>query len=218
MKDFWEYDPATDQWKQLNNFKGGARFNAVAFSDPDSKYGYVGTGYNGLWYGDFWRYDAAEDSWTEISGPGNKRQQATTMTIDGKVYLCSGNSNGSFVTDIWRFDPSNGSWTNVTPLTTDAQYANFKLAVNRSDAVGFSMNGMGYIATGQTPQYQTSIYQYDPVGLTWTKMTPFEGAPRSQAVAFVLGGRAYVGTGGNGGIKFDDVEEFQPTVDYNVND
>jgi len=101
--------------------------------------------------------------------------------------------------------------------TTDAQYANFKAAVTRADAVGFSVNSMGYIATGQSPQYQNSIYQYDPVGLTWTKMTPFEGAPRSQAVAFVLDGRAYLGTGGNGSLRFDDMEEFQPLADYDVN-
>jgi len=218
LKDFWEYDPGTNVWTQLNDFAGPARSNAVAFAD--SKYGYVGTGYNGLYYNDFWRYDPADDSWTQIPFPGAKREQATTMTIDGKVYLCSGTNNGSPIADIWQFNPEvdpSSAWTPVTPLTTDAQYANFKVAVTRYDAVGFSMNGMGYIATGQTPQYQNSVYQYDPVGLTWTKMTPFEGSPRSQAVAFVLNGRAYLGTGGNGSLRFDDMEEFQPLADYDVN-
>jgi N-acetylneuraminic acid mutarotase len=221
LKDFWEYDPATDQWKQLKDFPGPARANAVGFSDPQSRYGYIGTGFNGLYYNDFYRYDPVDDSWIEIPFPGAKRQQATTMTIDGKVYLCSGSNNGSFVIDLWQFDPTvdpGSAWTSLAPLTTDAQYANFKVAVNRFDAVGFSMNSKGYLATGQTPQYNTTVYQYDPVGLTWTKMTSYEGAPRSQAVAFVLNGRAYLGTGGQGSLRFDDMEEFQPLADYNAND
>jgi N-acetylneuraminic acid mutarotase len=217
LKDFWEYDPAANQWKQLNDFGGGLRYNAVGFAD--TKYGYIGTGFDGAYYGDFWRYDPAGDSWTPIpSYPGTKRQQATVMPIDGKFYLLSGYNNSTIVLDTWRFDPDapeNDAWTNITPLTTDAQYANFKLAVSRYDAVGFGLNGLGYVATGAA---QNSVYQYDPVGLTWTKMTPYERAPRSQAVAFVVGGIPYVGTGLNGSTRFDDMMLFQPTAEVDLND
>ncbi len=217
LKDFWEYDPATNQWKRLNDFAGGARYNAVGFAYTN--YGYVGTGFDGSYYGDFWRYDPSNDSWTPIpSYPGTKRQQATVMPIDGKFYLISGYNNNSYVFDTWKFDPAaapNDAWTNVTPLTTDAQFANFKVAVSRYDAVAFGLDGMGYIATGSS---QNSIYQYNPVASSWTKMTPFERAPRSQAVAFVVGGIPYLGTGLNGNTRFDDMEIFQPTADYNAND
>jgi N-acetylneuraminic acid mutarotase len=220
LKDFWEYNPATNQWKQLNNFAGGARYNAVGFAD--TKYGYVGTGYDGTYYGDFWRYDAANDRWKSIhTYPGSKRQQATVMPIDGKFYLLSGYNNNSYVLDSWKFDPDaaeTDAWTGVTPLTTDAQYANYKIAVSRYDAIAFGVPGFGYIATGVAGSTSNAVYQYDPVGLTWTKMTPFERAPRSQAVAFVVGNIPYVGTGLNGSTRFDDMEYFQPTADYNAND
>lgn len=220
LKDFWEYDPATDQWKQLNDFGGTARYNAVGFSN--NKFGFVGTGFDGTYFNDFWRYDPANDSWKKITTyDGEKRQQASTMEIDGKFYLLAGYNNNSYIKDIWKFDPDapeNSAWTNVTPLTTDPQFGNFIAAVQRYDAVGFGLNGLGYIATGVAGSAQNSIYQYDPVGLTWTKMTPFERAPRSQAVAVVIGGRAFVGTGVNGSSRFDDMMEFQPTADYNQND
>lgn len=217
MKDFWEYDPVANTWTRIQDFAGNARYNAVAFSD--GKYGYVGTGYDGDYYGDFFRFDPASGNWHEVPDyPGDKREQASTMIIDGKVYLLGGTNNGVLLIDIWQFDPESLSWTNKTPLTTDGQYANFKLAVARYDAVAFTVNNQGYIATGSNGQYLTSTYQYDPTALTWTLMTPYERASRSQAVSFVLDGRPFITTGSNAGGQFDNMDEFVPAADYDIND
>lgn len=220
LNDFWEFDPTlgdSGTWTRIADFKGSPRSTAVAFAD--GQYGYVGTGFNGDFFGDFYRYDPGTNSWKEIPDyPGRKREQASIMQIDGKVYLMAGLNNGAFLTDIWLFNPESQSWTNETPATTDAQYANFKAAVNRYDAVTFTLDGKGYIATGTNGQYLNTVYQFDPVGLIWTKMTPFERAARSQAVAFVLDNRAFLTTGGNSGFRYDDMNEFNPTQDYDVND
>ena len=42
LKDTWEYEPATDTWKQMDDYPGDARINAIAFAIGN--YGYVGTG------------------------------------------------------------------------------------------------------------------------------------------------------------------------------
>jgi len=219
LKDFWEYDPATNQWKKLSDFGGGARFNAVGFASNNN--GYVGTGYNGNeYFGDFWRYDPAEDTWHAMASyDGGKVERAVIMPIGSKFYLLSGFKDNSYVYKMWQFDPeaSGGTWSAATPLVTDAQYGNFKIAVARYDAVAFGLDGKGYIATGISGPATNSVYQYDPAQLTWTKMTPYERAARSQAVAFVVGGRAYVGTGQNGN-RFDNMDEFLPTADYDAND
>jgi N-acetylneuraminic acid mutarotase len=214
LKDFWEYNPASNQWKRLGDFGGDARYNAVAFDD--GTYGYVGTGYNGNFYSDFWQYNPADDSWKPTAATAKKREQSLIMTINGKIYLCTGTNNGSPLYDLWEFNPATQSWTNQTPLTTDPQYANFKLAVSRYSAVSFTLDGKGYIATGGPSQ--NSVYQFDPAALTWTKMTPYEGAGRSYAVAFVVAGRAYLTTGQNGNTHFDDMKEFRPLEEYNIND
>ena len=44
VADTWEYDPATDTWTRKDDFKGGVRDGALAFSIGG--YGYVGTGCN----------------------------------------------------------------------------------------------------------------------------------------------------------------------------
>ncbi len=217
LKDFWEYDPASNQWKQLNDFGGDARYNAVAFDD--GTYGYVGTGYNGNFYSDFWQYNPSDDSWKVTTPTPKKREQSMIMTINNKIYLCGGSNNGAPIYDLWQFDPATQLWSNQTPLTTDAQYANFKLAVNRYSGVAFTLDNKGYLATGLGGGVsQTTVYQYDPGALTWTKMTPYEGAARSYSVAFVVGGKAYLTTGQNGTFHFDDMKEFRPLEEYNIND
>ncbi len=225
MADFWQYDPAADEWTQVADFPGGARYNAVGFSD--GTYGYAGTGFDGTFYNDFYRYDATNNTWTPIQISGQKRQQATTFEIDGKIYLLSGFNNNAPVLDFVRFDPlqpDNAQWQTITPLVTDAQYANFKIAVSRGDAVAFSLDGKGYIATGTSGGARSDVYQFDPTGTgTWTQMTAFERSPRSQAISFVVAGRIFVGlgtvaAGGTSGSRFDNMEEFKPYDPYNAND
>lgn len=220
LKDFWEYDPATDTWTQLNDFGGSARYNAVGFAIGSK--GYVGTGNDGSNYnGDFWEYNPDDDSWTEIvSYPGQKREQATVFIIAGKAYICTGRNNGVTDIDFWEFDPSAKTWTSRTPTDDESYYSVFTSAVHRYNAVSFTINGMGYIATGisSTGVADNTVYQYDPSTQEWTSMQSFEGSARSQAVTFTLDGRVFVGTGASGSSRFDDIWEFRPDEEYNEND
>lgn len=44
LADTWEYDPTTDTWTQKDDFAGGMRYGALAFSVGG--YGYVGTSFS----------------------------------------------------------------------------------------------------------------------------------------------------------------------------
>src|SRR5438045_1346420 len=57
LKDFWEYDPATNTWTRKADFGGTARSQATGFSIGSK--GYLGTGYDGIPRKDFWEYDPA---------------------------------------------------------------------------------------------------------------------------------------------------------------
>jgi N-acetylneuraminic acid mutarotase len=220
LRDFWEYDPAADTWTQMNDFGGSARYNAVAFA-IDNK-GYVGTGNDGANYnGDFWEYDPADDSWTEIiSYPGNKREEATAFVLEGKAYLCTGRNNGVTDIDFWQFDAEAKTWTNKIPDDDEDYYTEFSNAVHRYGAVSFTLNGMGYIATGinSSGSVDNTVWQYNPTTEEWVTMTSFEGSSRSQSVAFYLDSRVFVGTGQSGSSRFDDIWEFRPGEEYNEND
>ncbi len=55
VKDFWEYDPATDSWVAKAAFEGTGRDGSVGFSIGEK--GFIGTGRLGSGYSnDFWQY------------------------------------------------------------------------------------------------------------------------------------------------------------------
>lgn len=68
----------------------------------------------------------------------------------------------------------------------------------RSSAVGFAIDGKGYIALGRTATRSGALkdcWQYDPVLDSWTKKASFPGKARVKAMAATVNGKAYVGLG-----------------------
>ena len=57
LKDFYEYDPATNTWTQKADFGGTGRYYAAGFSIGSK--GYIGTGGLVLLFKDFWEYTPA---------------------------------------------------------------------------------------------------------------------------------------------------------------
>ena len=89
VADTWEYDPASNTWTQKDDYKGGAREGALAFSIGG--YGYVGTGYNDDtigWMLDFYRFNpnaAAGMHWELVNGFGGARFERIQDEFDEKL-------------------------------------------------------------------------------------------------------------------------------------
>jgi N-acetylneuraminic acid mutarotase len=222
LKDFWQYDPATDTWKEIISFGGTARYNAIGFSIGSK--GYVGTGFDGNEYnGDFWQFDPVDSAWTEVNSyPGEKIEAGLAFVVDNKAYICTGRNNLQYNNDFWEFDPTGSEivWTKRSPDDSESDYDEFKLAVRRHDAVAFTMDNKAYIVGGisSSGAADKTVYEFNATTLNWAKKTSYEGAARSKAVAYVLNGRAFVGTGQNAGSYFDDVWEFKPNEEEDEND
>jgi len=218
LNDFWEYDPDTDTWTQKADFPGSKRYAAVGFALEGN--GYIGTGYDGNYLKDFWRYDPTSDSWTQaVSLYGSKRESATAFVINGQAYIATGRNNGVYLYDFWRFDPSDESWTDLTLYDEDDTYETYLSAISRYNGVSFSVDGLGYLATGISDSYTSSVYSYDPDANEWEDdITAFEGSSRSNAVAFVVSNKAYIATGRNSSQRFDDIWSFDPLAEYDEYD
>ncbi len=212
LADFWSFNPQTREWKRLKDFIDGPRYNAVSFASTSK--GYVGGGFDGTDVrGDFYEYDPSVDAWTKIAtNPGEKKESAATFIINGKVYYFGGKTSaGTYSTDFWEFDFESKTWKNKRPNDDEDYWDEFKVGVQRHDAVAFSVNGYGYVATGITGgSYSTSVYEYSPANGEWVKKTAYESTARGQAIAFVLGDRAFLGTGFNGSRRVDNMMEFRP--------
>lgn len=82
----------------------------------------------------------------------------------------------------------------------------------RREAVAFTIEGKGYVTTGEDEQLalQKDLWAYDPDLMSWTQRADFPGDARRDAVGFVIGNKAYVGTGDRGTRLAADFWEYDP--------
>jgi N-acetylneuraminic acid mutarotase len=217
LKDFHQYNPSTNTWTQKADFAGSARYSAVGFQVGGKAY--FGTGYDNNFLKDFYQYDANADTWTQVNGfSGNKRRNASVFVIDDKAYLVAGINNGAYQVDFWMFDPSTDTWTKKRDIDQDKdddESYNDDYVIVRSNASSFSMNGLGYLACGESSK---TIWEYNPSTDVWQEKTALEGSGRTDAIGFSINERGFVLLGRSGSSYYDDVWEFKPQDEQNDND
>ena len=144
---------------------------------------------------------------------GDKRRDATAFEINGLIYFGTGVSNGLYLTDFWSFDTSSDSWTRLTDLDEEDDYA-----ITRSNAVSFSVDGLGYIVAGYSGGAIASTWEYDPLSDEWENITALEATARQDAVGFSTSARGFVALGRSGSLYLDDAYELFPQEEYDDED
>jgi N-acetylneuraminic acid mutarotase len=223
MRDFWEYDSASNMWRQIADFGGSARYDAVAFGILN--FGYVSTGYDGAnAQKDFWQYDPSVDAWTQkVSMGGDKRSAAVAFVYQDKGYITTGINSGTLTTDFWEFDPSKTEGTSwkqlrhINNYSTDT-YDDAYTYIARSNAAAFVIGDSVFISTGNNITLYQYTYGYSFQNDLWIQRTSYEGAPREGAIGFSVNGGGYIALGRSSSAVFDDLREFFPNEIYNPND
>lgn len=189
LKDFWEYNPATDKWTRKADFGGDARDNASSFSFNGK--GYIGMGKSGnypfVYYKDLWEYDPSTDVWTKKADyPGIARTATAGFSIGAKGYIGGGfrYDTGTY-SDFWEYDPSTNTWTRKADFGGGG----------RSNPFGFSIGNKGYMGLGWNGGWYRDFYEYDPATDKWIKKADFGGAAREYTTGFSIADNGYIGTG-----------------------
>ncbi len=173
-----------NSWRQLNNFAGIARTQAVAFSIGNK--GYIGGGRdNSIVLTDLWEFDPATGVWIQKASLTQLgKTDAVGFSITNKGYVGTGWLSGP-TKDFWEYDPATNTWL---------QKADFG-GSGRENAVGFSIGNKGYIGTGFDGTSATNdFWEFDPAINTWTQKANFFFG-RFNAVGFSIGNKGYIGTG-----------------------
>ena len=197
LKDFWEYDPATDSYSQIADYPGGGVNGAGAFSIEDKGYVSCGAG-NGNFYNDLWCYDTLANSWSQkASLPGPQRSYTFGFAVSGKGYIATGYNGSTDLADVWEYDPVIDSWTSKVNITQA-----------RSSASGFSIGNKGYLVNGYIAGGAIDCWEFDPSANTWTQKADVGTQGRSDGCAFSIGEYGYVCCGYINSMSSNDLWEY----------
>jgi N-acetylneuraminic acid mutarotase len=196
-------------WVNRYEIKGVARNNANTFVINDKVYIICGYGsYKPYYLRDVWEYDPATTNWarkdsfpttygdTKVAVPA--RINAVSFSIDSIGYYGLGYSEDlNLLDDFWSFNPRTNEWKQV---------AKFE-GVARQGAIGFSINGKGYIVGGDSKTgLLNDQWEYDPKTNKWIEtqgIGSFRGSKRRNGFTFTIGNKVYVGSGYNNGYLKD---------------
>jgi gliding motility-associated-like protein len=200
LKEFWEYDPATNVWTRKADFGGNGREAAVGFSI--GSLGYVGVGFSGgrnsvpaiSAYQDFWEYNPATNSWTRKADfAGNGSIFKAGFATNTKGYVGLGQSSNEF----WEYNPGSNTWVRK------ADYPGGVGGYEGTNALVINDKGYLGLGSGGNPNF----FEYNPANNAWTRLADFPaiiqdefdptqfGQGRVKNIAFSFGSKGYLGQG-----------------------
>lgn len=202
-------------WKQSVDFSGSPRAHTTTFVINNKLYVVGGYDYDD-YYSDVRAFDPVSKSWTKFNDnsvafepfPGEERYSAVGFSINGKGYMGTGYNydDDIYFKDFWEFDPSKttGQWNQIADFPGGA----------RSGCVAFSLGNLGYVGTGYKNDGDdkgdnSDFYSYSPETNTWSIAKPVN-TKRHDAVVFVIGNYAYLGTGMNNSSYINDFQYYNP--------
>ena len=160
---------------------------------------------------DWWEVNPITNQWVQKSDfPGSARDGAVAFGANGRVYVGTGNDGtGGFERDFYEYDPASDAWTRKADFPED-----FAAAAGITSGVAFSIDNIGYVGLGNTGVNNTqAFFKYNPGTNAWQSSAAFPGPGRIGAIAFVTGGKAYVGFGfGSLGPYRNDLFEYDPVA------
>ncbi len=191
LSDFYEYLHSDNDWKtvhdELDEFPGGARTKAVAFSIGD--FGYVGTGDVGGVLSDFLVFNLSDyisgrKPWDPSTNLSKARKGAVAFVIGEIAYVGLGvDGDGNLLKDFYMFRPENNGWSQMEDFPGEARQGAFAFAIYKD----YDERGEGYIGGGgnDTIGYN-DFYMYLPDEDKWYIRNTHENMAVVNAVGFSL--------------------------------
>ena len=210
LRDVWEFDPITNAWTQKADLRSSGRHSAHCFVIGNFAYAGGGNSNNTpLIRFDFWRYNPVTNVWNQLANIGSTqaRYGASAFSIGGKGYIACGyksalNGPGN---DLLEYDTTTNLWTAKASLPV--------AGAARINAVGFALNGKGYIAGGNNngpTAYYNDCFEYDNVTNTWVQKANAT-ATFTFSASFAINNEGYVKTGNrDGNIVDNTLMKFNP--------
>lgn len=148
----------------------------------------------------------AQDYWLQKDTVnGSPKSSSSSFVIGNRAYVVAGTDDFEYKRKLYSYRADQDDWD--TEVSLGGEGGN---GLERVGATAFSLEQggqmKGYVCMGQTQTiaFMNDLWEYDRSTEAWTQKANFTGAPRREAVSFVIENIAYVGTGNSaGGLKKD---------------
>ncbi len=184
---FYQYDPVTDEFTQLDDFPGGPRGFAIGDDWDGKAYFGFGVGSGNSLNNDLWVFDPATITWTELAEcPCSERFHPAMIAHNGKVFVGMGGSTFGDLNDWWIYDIATDSWTQGADLPTTSRHHPYQFGIGDYVYAGFGHGG---------PNIYNTWYRYDPANDDWDQMESLPAQGRVAGAQFSWGEKGYVLSG-----------------------
>lgn len=206
LRDFWEYTPATDTWRQLTDFPSNFTDACTAFAHNNEIY--VGNGFSESGYGgQLWKYLPQENKWIRLNDfIGKSRFGGVVCSDDKRILFGTGFRIGNR-NDWWEYRPQSDSWAELQAMPDNGRVNAVALAVGNRYFVATGRHFGGNIGRGHV---KSDLQEYNPDTDSWRKAGELPVGARENAVAFVIDGCGYIGLGENDEKVLNDFWSFKP--------
>lgn len=194
-RDWWEYTPATNQWRRLADYPNGNTDDATAFSGTGELY--VGYGFSDRYARDFFRYSIAEDRWDSIDvhvgsfGYPSRSFGGTGCTCNGRHFMGTGFYKQSL--NWWAELLPEGKWIARAAVPGPSRTIAASAA---SDYYVYLCGGTHVGGVNTTGAVLQDLLRYDPENDRWHYIAVLPEALINH-VCFAIDGKVYWGLGEN---------------------
>ena len=207
-----EYDPATQEWRDLPFLPYPASHAGAAAVDGKIYHvgGFVANVHVGA-HDRVYEFDTATESWRQVASLSAPRGSQGVVALDGKIHAIGGRDPDLDGVDTHEiYDPATDSWTLAAPLPV------------ARDHLGIAVfDGEIHVFGGRVGDTSANVARhdvYDPATDSWSEAGSLN-VPRSAGVAFVMDGKIFYAGGEcktpDAEIRqtFDEVEIYDPASD-----
>ena len=212
----YEYDPATDKWRQRAPMPIGLSHVGVVGFDHKL---YVFGGFTSLIHANAQNaalvYDPATDGWQWLPPLSSRRGSVSVVELGGKIHVFGGRAHDPVPLDLHEiYDPVTSRWTRMAPMPVARDHMGIAV-------IGGKIHIVGGRTRGQTDNVSEHDV-YDPASDKWSKAAPIPTPRSGGAAVYYHGLLIYAGgeckkldpsAGFGGGENFDEVEGYDPKTD-----
>ncbi|WP_420322699.1 IPT/TIG domain-containing protein [Flagellimonas sp.] len=193
--EFWAYDVVSGVLSPKASYPG-TPVTAGAINFVIDGIIYVAGGHNtdenGSYFGASYKYDPATNQWTALANLPRTVAAPFSFSINGMGYSLGGYNNNGPLDELMQFDPQTEQWSVI------GNYPEF----GKRSGLSLVIDGKAYLFMGRDPNgdYPAEMFIFDPTDNSLThkpNIGPTIG--KSSLTGFVIGDKAYLGLGGEGG-------------------